>query len=468
MRRMTIFRSELTLALTVIAVPLSVAAQQPPAVQRPIQQAQEAGQAPPPLQIGPHSGTPPPNQQPGAVRQQPAAPSGQQPAPAAAPQGGAFPQSPAPAPGGAFPQNPNSAAPSGGALPQSGTPVVPATHTVVQGETLWALARQYFGDALLWPEIYRLNTNIVEDPHWIYPGEELRLTATEDTAAAPSTGQSYLVNPAPDTVASEPAPAPYVSPTTGPTIFSPQGPRARTATALERLAARSYRAVRDGEYYSTGFLTENQTLPTGRIIGDVKTSSRTGSQMAVHLYDDVIVSAPPNDSLEQGNLLLAFRRGDEVGDYGEIVLPTALLRVGASEEAGHYRATVIRMFATVNVDQELLDIQPFSLGNSQHAVAIAGGVTGQVIRMRDPHELSQRQQVLFIDKGANDGLRPGDLIQIYRNRTDEVHGGSIEQDLARGVIVNTRASTSTVLIVELYSGDVGPASLVRQIGRIPS
>jgi hypothetical protein len=150
------------------------------------------------------------------------------------------------------------------------------------------------------------------------------------------------------------------------------------------------------------------------------------------------------------------------------VIPTALLRVKGSEEGGHFRATVIRIFAPVGVDQELLDILPFSLNTSQHATPIQGGVTGTVIRMRDPHELTQRQQALFIDKGANDGLKPGDLIQIYRNRPDEVHGGSIEQDLARGVVVSTRASTSTVLIVELYSGDVGPASLVRQIGRMPS
>ncbi len=434
MRRMTIFRSDLTLALVATLIPLSVGAQEAPV-----------------------RGLPP-SVRPQATQPRPA----QQPAPS----GAQYQEPSQPTPGSVQITS------GGGAFPRQAAPAAPATHTVAQGETLWALAQQYLGDPLLWPEIYRLNTTVIEDPHWIYPGEELRITATEDTtsaAPAPSTGQSFLVTPPADTSAqAEPAPATYVSPTTGPTIFSQQAPRTRAAAALERLAAASYRAVRDGEYYATGFLTENQTLPTGRIIGDVRMSSRVGSRMAVHLYDDVLVSAPPNDSLQPGNVLLAFRRGDEVGEYGEIVVPTALLRVKGSEEAGHYRATVIRMFGPVTVDQELLDVQPFTFSNSRHAVAIAGGVTGQVIRMRDPHELAQRQQALFIDKGANDGLRPGDLIQIYRNRPDEVHGGSIEQDLARGVIVSTRASTSTVLIVELYSGDVGPASMVRQIGRIPS
>ncbi|MDI9469041.1 MAG: LysM peptidoglycan-binding domain-containing protein [Bacillota bacterium] len=51
------------------------------------------------------------------------------------------------------------------------------THTVVRGDTLWAIARRYLGDGRRYKDIYNLNKGKIKDPHWIYPGQVFLLPA---------------------------------------------------------------------------------------------------------------------------------------------------------------------------------------------------------------------------------------------------------------------------------------------------
>ena len=50
----------------------------------------------------------------------------------------------------------------------------------------------------------------------------------------------------------------------------------------------------------------------------------------------------------------------------------------------------------------------------------------------------------------------------------EDQGIRVEQDQARILIVNTRSRTATGVVIEVYRGDVGTSSAVRQIRRMPS
>lgn len=341
----------------------------------------------------------------------------------------------------------------------------PSTHTVQQGETLWALAQQFLGDPLLWPEIYRLNTDVVEDPHWIYPGEELRLSpgpvVTTDTSVV--VDQSVAVTPR-DTATTQ-----VRASLQGPTIFHSQAAASNRMAELDLRESRAYRAVREGEYFSSGFLTENQPLPSGRILTNLQTSTlgairtrETASQ-----FEDVAITLPPGETLQRGDLLLSYRRAAETASWGEVIRPTGLLRYQGPAGDRH-RATVMRQFQTVSDGQELLKVSPFVFNSSARPVAVSGGVEGRVIAQRDPREIIVLQDVIFIDKGENDGVRLGDVFQVYRTTDSEDQGIRVEQDQARILIVNTRSRTATGVVIEVYRGDVGTSSAVRQIRRMPS
>ncbi|HET7544484.1 MAG TPA: LysM peptidoglycan-binding domain-containing protein, partial [Polyangiaceae bacterium] len=58
---------------------------------------------------------------------------------------------------------------------------VPDIHLVQRGDTLWDLGDRYYRNPWVWPKIWSYNPQIV-NPHWIYPGDQLRLTnATGNT-----------------------------------------------------------------------------------------------------------------------------------------------------------------------------------------------------------------------------------------------------------------------------------------------
>ena len=46
------------------------------------------------------------------------------------------------------------------------------TYVIVKGDTLWDLAKRFYGNPYLWPQLWEKNQYIL-DAHWIYPGDPL-------------------------------------------------------------------------------------------------------------------------------------------------------------------------------------------------------------------------------------------------------------------------------------------------------
>jgi LysM repeat protein len=367
----------------------------------------------------------------------------------------------------------------------------PATHVVQQGETLWGLAKQFLGDPLLWPEIYRLNTTVIEDPHWIFPGEELRFTPgaelavgpaaapgaapAESAAAQPQAGPpapgEITVAPTPtDTSAPTPQASPSGNPFDGPTIFANKSNVQRQANTLRLQSQQAYRTVRAGEHYSSGFLTEGEQLDAGQILGNTRTASitRLTATTSATLFSEVAVVPPSGEALKVGDLLLAYAVPRSIAQWGEVVRPTGLLKVtGIGDASGNATAQVIGVYQAITSGQLCMKVPAFSPSKGR-SVAVDSGLVGSVIDMRDPHELLAFQDVLFIDRGAEDGVHLGDTFQISGTTTAASGIGEVVQNEAKVLIVYLRPHSATGVVIQMDRPDIRPGATARQIRRMPS
>jgi hypothetical protein len=53
-------------------------------------------------------------------------------------------------------------------------------YTIKKGDTLWAISSRFMSNPFLWPKLWQRNPYIT-NPHWIYPGNPVRLTLVEET-----------------------------------------------------------------------------------------------------------------------------------------------------------------------------------------------------------------------------------------------------------------------------------------------
>jgi len=374
---------------------------------------------------------------------------------------------------------------------------VPSSHTVSRGETLWSISQMYFNDPLLWPEIYRLNTAVVEDPHWIYPGEVLNLSEMVNVAqggdtvvARPDTTVAAADTVRADTIAAivplDTAAIDTIPADTALLIVEPPPPtvaesretifdRRRTnqqvvQDVLRAYVHQPYRPLRAGEFYAAGFLSEEQRLPWGRVLGATAVSAipRLSDRTSATTFQEISIRPPRNASYHVGDSLLVARidRIMEFGRWGDVVVPTAVARVTSIQDE-QVLAVVVAQFDRVHENQLAMPLEPFRDPGQVRPTPVEQGLTGKLIDARDPHAIAGAQQYFFIDKGRRDGVTLGDVFEVYKPAQGYA-GTASEEVRAVLMIVHTRERSATGLLLQISHPSLDRGLPVRLIKKMPS
>ncbi len=338
------------------------------------------------------------------------------------------------------------------------------THVVKTGDTLWDLAGAYLSDPFLWPEIYRINTDVVEDPHWIYPGEVLQIPGPgELTVAAdqPLPVEQGVEDQRP----------------VGPTIFAraQTGPKygQRQLTANRRVAMpedMERAAVREGEFIAAPWMDRNGGPEQhGRIVATAELPGIGQASDPIRLapHDRIYVTLPRDVAATAGERYLSYELGPSM-PQGQIVVPTGILVV---EKPGTDEATLVRierMFGEVKVGNRFIPLERIQLPTDARPAPVDLGVRSRVIWVASDAVLPSIQHYLLIDASRKDGVSLGDQFTLMHRRVELDRGVKLpEQPVALAQVVRVTERGATVMIVDQVQPKVREGMEARLTAKMP-
>ena len=340
------------------------------------------------------------------------------------------------------------------------------THVVKEGDTLWDLAGAYLTDPFLWPEIYRINTDVVEDPHWIYPGELLQIPGPGELTVAAD-------QPLPVEQGVEEQQRPV-----GPTIFARTnsapsfGTRQMTANRRVRTPIEEVEraAVREGEFMAAPWIDRNGGPEQhGRIVAHAEMAgiAKAADPLRLAPQDRAYVTLPRDVGASRGERYLAYELGPTI-EQGQIIVPTAILVVEqpATDEATLVR--IERMFGEVKIGNRFIPLERIQLPTDARPAPVDLGVRSRVIWIASQALLPSVQHYLLIDASRRDGVSLGDQFTVIRERVDLYDGVRLpEQPIALAQVVRVTERGATVMIVDHVQPKIREGMEARLTAKMP-
>jgi len=260
----------------------------------------------------------------------------------------------------------------------------PNIHTVRRGDTLWGICDNYFQNPYQWPRIWSYNPQL-QNPHWIYPGDQIRLRSGNVAVSGPRNDTNIFDrrrNVLPDT------------------IF-----------------------LRD-----EGYVEDEAKENWGEITGAPE------ERIFLADNDEVYLHIAKDRDIKLGEELTVYRPTRALGT-GQIVQIQGTVRI--DDWDAQTRVARGRIVETLDTIERGARIGPVTRRfDVVPPVRNEADLSAQVIASVRLHAFFGQNQVIFIDKGADDGLKVGNRLFVMR-RGDAWRQTLVTDTSARRIVVES-------------------------------
>ena len=319
------------------------------------------------------------------------------------------------------------------------------THTIVSGDTLWALAQTYYGNAYLWPQLWENNTWIT-DAHWIYPGDVLLVggEGTQAGMAGDTSGSSQLTGGESTTQAEQ----------------EQTDPSAIIAVEARREVGPVPLAY-EADLYCYGYIGHPDEPMPNWVEGfeDVEVRYQPGlKQVSGASEGDLIfIKGGASTGLVAGETYMAIAPGDLIehprtGDLiGRHYNYQGQIKILCTEE-GRSRAIITQSCREILIGTRLKPMPQLPIPIAripdlpEFCDVPTGRAAGYIIDSLDWDEALGEGNLVQFNLGSDDMIQPGDFLVVYR---DSPIAGQPRQILGEIGILTTERRTATGRIVQM-------------------
>jgi hypothetical protein len=307
-------------------------------------------------------------------------------------------------------------------------------YVVKKGDTLWDISKRFYGDPFLWPRLWQQN-QYVTNPHYIYPGDRIRLypykvlIEVEEGKPPKMEEVKPLLPPQLEEI---PPPLPPIPEIIRLTIYP--------------------------EVNSAGFITDKMEG-----IGMIVAAKVDKLQLAAE--DEIYIKFQKGVSVKKGDMFSVFRVGDPIEHpitkkvIGRKVLILGTVVITKTTEGRAQTALITRSYDSMVRGDE---VTPYFAPRDELPVNnMEGPLYGWIVASQLNKLELVEGDVLYIDRGENDHVRPGHIFQVLRRGAvvlDPASKKKKDKDkekiklpdelIARLVVIKTEQKTSTAVIVQ--------------------